>query len=160
MIKIIEVDKIDLQGKTLLEYNKRSRHEQHVTNCIIKRYGQFQPLLVEEIMGDYYLIAGRDILRALADIGITHAYCFVFENLDHNDVFILNMIQNQHREINVLRNAMMLDKMLEHGEEVNYKALANVLHHTRDEIHNFKQLKEFNWQDFDNDPAHFQTSLF
>jgi hypothetical protein len=158
MIKIIPVE--DLGYNTdLIKHSKRTKHEQHVTNCIVKRYGQFKPILVEYILNEYFLVAGNDILRALKDLGITHAICFVFENLTAADSITINMIENQSRNVDVLRMAKMLEEMLKHGE-VNYKGLANVLHHTRDEIHNFKQLKEFNWEDFDNNPAHYQTSLF
>ena len=158
MIKIIAVEDIALFGHEL--YTKQTSAQRHKTECIIKRYGQFKPLLIEYDPNDIpHLISGSGTLAALRHLGITHAYCFVFTGLSIFDSLAINMIDNQHRNVDVIRAAKTLELMGE-KDDCDIKALSNLLNHTRDEIKNFKDLKEFNWDDYDNDPAHFQHSLF
>lgn len=123
----------------------------------IKRYGQFKPILINHTTENVYkLIAGRIVFEAMKELGATHVFCFVFDCLSVDEERVIKLIDNSPRSVNVVETATALQQL----DVKNYKGLENVLNYTPDELQNFKDLHNFNWEDYDNDIKHYQTKLF
>ena len=156
MIKMIKIEAI-----TVPEWyidSKTTKNRFHRACNIINRYGQFKPILVN-MKGEetFELVAGRLTWEASKNIGLKEVYCFIFVNISQSDAITLNLIDNSSRELDVIKSAKKIDL----AKDLKPSSLANILNHTKEELMNLKSLKDFNWEDFDNEESHFiQHSLF
>lgn len=151
----------------ILDINDVIEAEPHQNICkndlvkamnVVKKYGQFKLILVyeDEARGIYKAIAGRAILHACRELGLTHVFCFVFGKISQDDSHLVNIIDNTPREVDVIATARRLEGMT----NKDLRSLSNYLPFSAKELQNFRDLKDFNWDDFDNDVSNFQTSLF
>lgn len=153
MIEILEIGAIQV----LDEPKPYSSVKLAKTVNILKRFGPTKLVQVLRLpTGSYTLISGRYLLKAYKELGNAKVVVKTHVNLSDEDVVLLRLIDNAPRPLDVVRTAQLLELFTKY----DLTFLAGYLPLDKEDLKNLIELKNFNWEDHDNDISHYQHKLF
>lgn len=101
----------------------------------IKTKGLLEPIVVAQLEGKYYLIAGERRLRASKLAGSSTIRAMLKQNVSKSDMVIMSLIENVQREnLTLVEEALAYDAAINSGEIASEAELARMLGKPRDII--------------------------
>jgi len=155
-LKTVEITKIKYRPFSIADPNAINQVK---LEHFIRQYGQIKPLVVVKDDDEYYeILDGNRVFKALWRIGAKTVECIVYTDLSPVDRILyainLNLFHVFHDEVSVA--AQILQLVEKHGKaKVPY-----LTPFCQEEINNFIDLANFDWEQYKAEDTSIQISLF
>lgn len=142
--------KIEVKNLVFADWNYKQENPEMMEKLKnnIKRNGQIENIIVRELDNEKYeVINGNHRLEVLTGLNHEYVICYNLGKISDNDARRIAIETNETKfdsdkeKLVVLINSLLEDSTLD--------SLENTLPYTSDELQNIKDLKDFNWSEFD-----------